>query len=364
MKKYYGKSLGYIFLAIVIFITVASSIFIKSVYVDYQKPFAFTYFNYSFLIILIFVHFIKTKLLKSFNQEEEHITNSDEEKDLIDSNVNNLTDNNQNKKISIYAIILLTFLWYFANAFYNLGLSYDNISFSNTLSNMSTIFILLEKITCFKGKCSIYKVLGVISAFSGLVFITIYQKSNSNESFLNNESLKGDIFILLGSLFYSFYAVFLHHFSKIYTNFDMMFSFGLIGLFNFILVPFVLVILHFVNLESFQFPDWIIIGKIFLNALIASLISDLLQSYSLILLAPHIVSFGLILTIPISITYDFFFPEKDKELKLDLFFFIGTFLLTVSFLIVVYESYLKIKAKRDKELNHQKEKVEKLNSTY
>ena len=360
MKNLFGKTLGYIFLVLVIVISVLSSIFIKSVYKDYPKPFAFTYFNFNFLVILIFVYFIKQKIkLYAFNNNQNNqIIKSEEEKDLID-NFNNLSEKINKKPTSLMAVIILALLWYTGNAFYNLGLSYNNISFSNSLSNLAIIFILLEKITCFKGKCSLSKIIGVVFALLGLILITIYQKLNEKKNFFENESILGDLFIVFGAFFYSLYAVSLKYFSKMNPCFDMMLTFGLMGLFTLIVIPILLIVLALFEIEQFEFPSWIIFIKIFLNALFASLISDLLQSYSVILLSPHLVSFGLILTIPLSISYDLIFPEKNKEIHINIYFILGTIFLIISFIVVVYENYLKIQNKNKKLNNSTKEEINK-----
>jgi len=173
--------------------------------------------------------------------------------------------------------------------------------------------------------------------------MSIFETSIRKED--KERSITGDLIIIIAALFYSVYAILLKYFSKKYKqDFDMMEVFGYIGLYNLIITPLILIILHFTQLEEVVIPTLNGFLLIFLNALFAGLISDLCMSYSVILLSPHIVSFGLIFTSPLSLLYDYLIGN----IEINIYYLMGSSLMIISILIVFYENLIKI---RNKKLN-------------
>jgi drug/metabolite transporter (DMT)-like permease len=360
----YKKILGYIFLSVVIAITVLSSILIKSLSTQ-VKPFFLTYINYCFLTLLIPIHAIKEKIIgikrKEVETDYENIkkdcTNDTFSETYIQLNQKNLEKNF--KKFHIICITLMVF-WYFGNAFYNVGLSMTSISSANTLSNSSAIFILLINFI-FKRTCSIIRVLAIILITAGGVLMAFFQRQ-SKEKDDGKDSIMGDIYLIIGALFYSFYALILKYYAKRYRRkFDMMEIFGYIGFYNMLFIPFYLIFLNMLGLESFIWPDGKQMLFIFLNAVVSGMLSDLLQSYSITLLSPHIVSFGLAFTIPISYTNDIL----ADNIKFNVFYLIGSICIFAAFVFIFYESYKKYLKKKEKLLQRRiKLKNESENNSY
>lgn len=343
------KILGYIFLLIVILISVLSSIWIKFIVTD-VKPFCLTYINYSFLSLLIVISEIRQKIVKLCAKKEpvENEDNNLLEKTTDDTFSENfgrvVLDNkiayrNQFHKISISLMVF----WYLGNAFYNKALGLTSVSSSNTISNAAIVFIFIEKIIFFKSKCSYYKLVGLILCVVGIVLMGLFQNYASKAE--QKDSTWGIVLLILGSLFYSFYATILKYYYKKHKHhFDMMEVFGYMGLYNMLFIPFFLIIINAFGIEDMQIPDGKSILYIFLNALIAGLISDLLQSYSITLLSPHIVSFGLTLTIPLSYLFDFF----KHNIDFNLFYLFGTLLIFLACFVIFLENYIKFLNKKGK----------------
>jgi drug/metabolite transporter (DMT)-like permease len=99
--------------------------------------------------------------------------------------------------------------------------------------------------------------------------------------------------------------------------------------------------MHFSGLESFNLPNGKQFLIIFINSLIGSMISDLFQNYSNVLLSPHVVSFGLTLTIPISYFYD----VLEKKVNFDYRYIIVSVLIIIAFSFIIYEKLTKNKVK-------------------
>jgi drug/metabolite transporter (DMT)-like permease len=337
-KLYTRKILGYILLVFVILITVLSSIWIQDISSGVNS-FLLTYINYSFLTPFILLYYLKQTITKRFNREDDTVTGeSNTPKPIIQDSV-------------FYIMcIVLTVFWYFGNCFYNLGLTKTSITSGNALSNAAILFILFMKVTIFKKKCTLYKVIGVLLFITGISLMTYFDSEERKGE--TKGSISGDICIVIGSLFYSFYATALKYFSKRYKAFDMMLVFGYIGLFNMLLMPVVILILHLTGFEDFVLPSWQSILYIFINALVAGYISDFFMANAIILLAPHIVSFGLTITIPLSYLFDFYYGN----VEFSVLYLISSVLIFSSCSVIFAESYMKY-AKKKKAIEDDKREV-------
>ena len=342
------KIIGYTMLLIVIIFTVLSSIWIKKIGDDI-KPFVFTYINYTFLTILIGVSYTKKKIINCFKKnltEDEYDIFKLEQKTTADTFSETferiLIDNKHNYENKFHKMcISLMATWYFGNAFYNYGLSLTSVTSANSLSSLAIVFIFLEKIFFFKSKCSIYKVLGTFLCISGIALMGVFE-SSVEES--RERTLLGDGLIILGAFVYSIYANLLSYYSKKHKHhFDMMEVFGYIGFYTMILIPFVLILFNMLGIEKSEAPSYTTLLYVFINAVVAGMISDLLLSYSITYLSPHVVSFGMTLTIPLSYIYDFF----EKNIYINLFYVGGSVLIVAAIVVIFLENYLKYKRKRD-----------------
>jgi drug/metabolite transporter (DMT)-like permease len=354
---YIKKIIGYILLFLVIIINVLSSIWVKDI-TENVKPFLFTYIDYSFLSILILVHYVKKKMQQYFkrkklNDEEKYFSEM-EEGILSDDHFSETFEKIQNDNVNEYKqgfhfmVIVLMIFWYFGNVFYNLGLTRTSITSSNTLSNVTIIFLFTLKVLIFK-KYSIlkswFKIVSTFLCVGGIILMAIFENYNIQQSEGQEHSIVGDIYLILGALFYSFYSIYLKYsYKKHRHQFDMMEVFGYLGLYNLLLIPFLLLLLNVLSIEIIKFPEPMTILYIFLNAVVAGIISDLCQSYCITLLAVHIVSFGLTLSIPLSFFYDMLL----KTMDFNLFYLFGTILIFSSFILIFIENIIKIRKKKEK----------------
>jgi drug/metabolite transporter (DMT)-like permease len=340
------KIIGYVLLAFGICVNVLSSIWLQFIETD-VKPFTLTYINYSFLSFLIIICFIRDKCKQCFIKEEkEHeiSTMLDQTKDDTFSDTYDkirVESKIKYEKEFHFICVILMFCWFFGNAFYNMGLTLTSITSANTLSNSAIIFILVEKVIFFKSKCSKYKIIGLLLCMGGVILMAYFEATIKRED-EKERTIKGDICILLGAFCFSLYANLVKYFSKKHKHhFDMMRTFGFIGFYNMIIMPFLLLFLQICSIEKIRMPTFRNLCYILINAVVAGFISDLAQSYSMILLAPHIVSFALIFSAPLSYLYDYLIGD----IKLNYFYLLGSGLIFSAFICIFYENILKIKRK-------------------
>ena len=139
----------------------------------------------------------------------------------------------------------------------------------------------------------------MLISFGGVVCIGLSE--NTDEA----GSLTGDIFALLGAILYAGYSVCLKGLEKV----DTVLMFGCVGIINcFVLIPGIAV-LDMANIEKFTVPSDMEATLILGNALIGSVLCDLMFAWSVEYLSPSICTLGLSLTIPLSIAVDYVYKQ-------------------------------------------------------
>lgn len=342
-RKKLKITIGTICLILTIILNVVSSIIIQKIGTDsgYNKPLQFTYYNYIMLIIFLPAYFIKIyfKNLKIKRNKKLDDENNEAKEKLLTNNNKDENESDQDTEINYirnysfhFNCILLMILWYFGNGFYNVSLMRTTISSANTLSNSNIVFIFILNFFIYKKKMDLLKFIGLIILFAGLGTVIWVDTQRNNKS-----NILGDVYSLIGAFVYSFFATYLKYiYDKNENSYDLMEILGYIGLYNTLLIPLFIGFIHITKIESFLFPTSIQFLYIVINALIGTVICDLLQNYGNILLTPHVVSFGLTITIPISYFYDLIFTG----LKFDFRYIIITLCILLAFGIIYYDEYL------------------------
>lgn len=365
--------LGFIILLLIVVLTVTSSIIIKIIEGNI-KPFLFTYLNYNFFIVYLLIDFIKKKIKKCLKRKR-NLNESEEEYFRINKDAHSDSRFSKamrrfNSEIEIgyaenfvYFTIVLCLLWYSTNALYNYALTFTSITSVNSLSSSNIIFVLifefffLIKVKNRNNFFTLFKFFALLSTFSGIMLIAFYDKNNTNKNdsdVKNNEndddktsknSLLGVLLGLSSAFCYAAYSVYFKIQTKKYkSNFNITQTFGFIGVFNLLIIPFLLVLLHFTKIEIFVMPTSNDLFYVFLNAL-TGVTSDFLIGCAIMLLTPDVVSFGMTMTIPLSFVFDIFIK---KNFVFQLLYFFGILAIIVGFSLIATESYIKyVKNKKE-----------------
>jgi drug/metabolite transporter (DMT)-like permease len=364
-KKYELRKtiIGLILLSIVVIITVASSAVIKSV-TETVKPFLFCYLNYNFYLVFILVDKIKNWYKK--RQENNFDTDTEDNKIYtirdhvrrdsgfsiemrrFDSEVESSYENN-----FVCLTIILSLLWYMSNAFYSYALTFTYITNVNCISSSSIIWVLfLEYFFLIKGDkrqnfISFWKIFAVLFTISGLVNITIFNHNQNNNTKEENEpnSIKKTIIgfslSLSSSIIYSIYSVYFKYQSLKYAEkFNIVEIFGFMGLFNLLIIPFLLIILQIIKLEIFKIPTLEEFYWISANGFFAVILNDFLMCYCILLLNPELVSFGITMTVPCSYIFDIFIK---KDFEFNIIYLLGLICLIIGFAFISFEYWVKKK---------------------
>jgi len=177
---------------------------------------------------------------------------------------------------------------------YQLGLKYSEAGLVNVLSSTSSLFtILLSSIfpsNSTADKFSLTKLIAVVISVGSVATISTAESRLENISYIPI----GGLWALCGAFFYAAYIVMLRHKVDNEDSIDIPMFFGFVGLFSFLLLWPAFFILHYSQLEVFQWPNieqWCII---LVNGLIGTVLSELLWLWGCFF---DIISIGIFINI-------------------------------------------------------------------
>ena len=290
-----NKLIGFGLLLSVVVLWVGSSTAIQKIFkeIDFYKPYFLTYFSTSwFSLYLVTIPFKKQANLKYISQKA----------------------------------LRFCPLWFFANYFFNLSLGLTSVASNTILSSTSSGFTLVLSVLLLKEPPEFLKFISVGVALGGVVCVALADEQEGEDS------LTGDLLALAGALVYALYSVYLKSQTR---DLDMILFFGFVGLWNIlILLPGFLVV-DLVGLETFELPGLIAFVALLCNALFGTVLSDLLWAFSVRLLNPALCTVALSLTIPLSMSVDYFLHNS----QFSVLYFSGTGLILLGFVVMsLFES--------------------------
>jgi solute carrier family 35 protein F5 len=203
-------------------------------------------------------------------------------------------------------IFLLGTIWLAAQLLYNMSLQRMSVSDNTAVSSSSSLFTFLFSIVLLRGySFTLTAVAALASSCLGILLISLAESQSSTQ--LSQESkLSGFAMALSSCACYGLFTTLLKRFSQ-----DPKFPKSVVTMFgNFGLVSLVLgipliVFCDTTGIDRFAFPvEPVAIIGIVVNALVGSVLSDILLAKSVLLLNPLTVSIGLSLSMPLSLLLD------------------------------------------------------------
>eukprot|EP01132_Coremiostelium_polycephalum_P002795 gene2795-3475_t len=373
---------GAICIVIVVFLWVFSSVLTQIIFADkeFNKPFFLTYFNtslFSFYLLGFGVYWRKwssiplrnnnnnsnekTQLFVDSNRENlisssssiQNEEREEEEEEVVeedykvivqetinqDDNINlegSGNNNNNQYKYSIFQIIriscCLSPIWFLANYTFNLSLNSTSVSTNTILSTLSGFFALVLSCLLKVDKFTIEKLLATALTVGGTVLVSYSALSDHNGS----DTLIGDILAIVGAALYGLYSVLVKKLiiSEDYLPMPMML--GFLGLFNLLVLwPFFFII-NSIGFEVFELPSGTVFLFLLFNGVFGSFVSDLLDSYSVVMTSPIINTVGLSLSIPLAMLSDFI----RKHEMFSIMYIFGSILVICGFILANLASSL------------------------
>jgi solute carrier family 35, member F5 len=212
------------------------------------------------------------------------------------------------------------FLWFGANYFAMACLRYTTVASTTILTSTSSVWTLLIGAVTRTEKFTWRKLAGVFASLLGIALISkidmngAVEESSSSASIATravaefpektaSELALGDALALLSAVLYGLYTVMLKKatVSALPLELNMPLFFGLVGIWNLVLLLPLFPVLHWTGIEAFELPPSARIWWILALNSVAALASDLAWAYAMVLTSPLVVTVGLSLTIPLSL---------------------------------------------------------------
>ncbi|KAL8358192.1 hypothetical protein RB598_002795 [Gaeumannomyces tritici] len=199
-------------------------------------------------------------------------------------------------------------LWFLANYFASACLEYTSVGSVTILTSTSSVWTLVLCAVMRVESFTVRKLCGVLAGLAGVVLISTVDLSGKSDENRGNfphkstaEMAIGDSMAFVSAIIYGLYITVMKRRVGNEDHVNMPLFFGLVGLFNLILLWPMFFILHFTGIETLALPPsgkiW---GIILLNSL-SSFVSDMSWAYAMLLTTPLVVTMGLSLTIPLSL---------------------------------------------------------------
>ncbi|KIX08255.1 uncharacterized protein Z518_02911 [Rhinocladiella mackenziei CBS 650.93] len=353
-------TLGLILLLCVVFLWTLSNFLGSSIFADntYAKPFFLTYLNTSMFMLAMIPTLLRSAYKRHRDYGNLHGTirsaisgrwsyrplnndpidseDSESETFIKPNRTTPLNEESQNvderdKHLGLIPTARLSlafcFLWFGANYFAMACLQYTTVASTTILTSTSSFWTLLIGAFTRTEKFTWRKFCGVLASFVGIILISRVDltASANNEptdpptgrrwrSFSvrsldtfpekpPSELALGDALALLSAIIYGVYTITLKKstIKALPRSLNMPLFFGLVGMFNLLLLFPLFPILHFTGLEKFSLPPTRRIWTILLVNSVSSFFSDICWAYAMVLTSPLLVTVGLSLTIPLSL---------------------------------------------------------------
>ncbi|KAJ4306367.1 hypothetical protein N0V88_001167 [Collariella sp. IMI 366227] len=360
------RTLGIALLLVVVFLWTLSNFLASYIFSDgtYSKPFFLVYINtscFAFSLIPITVRYVMQNgldatmatALEMWREWRMVVTplktrdeGEDQERLLVeDEGGLDGLDSKQEEKLSLAETARLSLefalLWFAANYFASACLEYTSVGSVTILTSTSSIWTLIFcAVTKVEG-FTMRKLVGVLASLIGVVLISSVDLSGANDdnrgSFPHKSTAQiaiGDAMAFFSAIIYGVYVTVMKRRVGNEDRVDMPLFFGLVGLFNVLLLWPGFVILHYTGIEPFELPPtssvWFIIA---INSA-ASFFSDILWAYAMLLTTPLVVTVGLSLNIPLSLIGEMIqYSQYSSWL-----YWVGAGVVFISFLFVNHES--------------------------
>ncbi|CAK7263170.1 hypothetical protein SEPCBS57363_000432 [Sporothrix epigloea] len=233
-------------------------------------------------------------------------------------------------------------LWSLANYLAVACLEHTSVASTTIFTSLSSMFTLLFCAFFGVEPFTLRKLFGVAASLIGIAFVSsidLSGKSDENRGEFPHKSPSeiavGDAMALLSAVVYGAYVTVMKQRVGHEDRVSMPLFFGLVGLFNVLLLWPGFLVLHWTGIETFALPPTEQVWTILLLNSLSSFVSDMTWAYAMLLTTPLVVTVGLSLTIPLSLIGEMFQYSKYSSG----FYWVGALIVVLSFLFVNHESH-------------------------
>ncbi|KAJ4136154.1 hypothetical protein NW768_003762 [Fusarium equiseti] len=373
------RTVGFALLLLTVFLWTMYNFIASYMFSDetYNKPFFVVYLNTSIFAISLIPKLFNYLRKTGFNGlkhdanrlwiDYNHGTNyskslhrSEDEQAterLIAQGYGSTANTSSDEKLSFKDTAVLSFefcmLWFSANYFSSACLEHTSVASVTILTSTSSVWTLIFCSLFGIERFSTAKIMGVTASLAGVILISTVDLSGKSDedrgSFPHKSSSQialGDAMALLSAVIYGLYVTVMKRKVPNEDKVDMQMFFGLVGVFNVVLLWPLFFVLHWTGIEPFELPpSGTIWGIIIFNA-VSSFISDISWALALLMTTPLVVTVGLSLTIPLSLIGEILQYQQYSSFT----YWVGAVVVFVSFIVVSRESHDEEDLKKDDDL--------------
>ncbi|KAI9820970.1 MAG: hypothetical protein M1832_003442 [Thelocarpon impressellum] len=382
------RTLGIILLLLTVFLWTASSFLASSIFADdsYSKPFAVTYINTAFFALSLIPILVRraregglkaiwgpaldswknrgktTQLYAQVNEDDEEEARSkpDDDEAVPDESSRRSREERRSLQglrghagsgdsagdaLDLFETARLSLefcmLWFGANYFAAACLQYTTVGTTTILTSTSSIWTLLFGALIRVESFTIRKLVGVLASLAGIILTSTIDLTRDTDegrgSFprkSHRQMAVGDAMALLSAVLYGVYTILMKKRIGDEGRVQMPLFFGLVGLFNLVLLWPGFIVLDYFSEEPFELPSTGRIWAVVLMNATISLLSDFCWAYATLLTSPLVVTVGLSLTIPLSLVGQMVLQGQSSSAA----YWIGAGIVFLSFIFVNRES--------------------------
>ncbi|KAI1266500.1 hypothetical protein F5Y18DRAFT_416351 [Xylariaceae sp. FL1019] len=366
------RTLGICLLLVTVFLWTATNFLASSIFADntYDKPFFLVYINTSvFALSLVPVgikYVMKSGGIRPARNQAIHAwkeyrnggsrikSQAESEYSVLEQSLLNDDDldgsldvPHPKQKLSFFETARLSLefamIWFWGDYFASACLEYTSVGSVTILTSTSSVWTLLFCAMMRIDPFSVRKLVGVLASLAGVVLISLVDLSGDGNDEdrgdfphkTQSQIAIGDAMALFSAVIYGVYVVVMKMRVGNEDRVNMPLFFGLVGVFNIVLLWPLFPLLHYTGIEPFELPPtgqiW---GIIFFNS-IFSFVSDMSWAYAMLLTTPLVVTVGLSLTIPLSLIGEMIQYNQYSSFV----YWIGALVVVISFLFINHESH-------------------------
>nr|CCC49480.1 conserved hypothetical protein [Trypanosoma vivax Y486] len=347
--------LGVFLIICVAFIWTYASVLIQYIFQEmkYGKPYFMTYFNtnafavntFGFLFVKSWrrlpwkndkedapIYLIDPALQKLYNAKGMGPDDIDEENKTRSAGGEHNVGIKPYSKFKVFkCACFFCPIWFAANYLFNMSLSLTSVSSVTVLSSTSCVWTFIIALCLFDQRVSVVSVTAVGLTVAGSAMIAYSDLSKGD-----NHGITGDILSITSAMLYAIYTSVIKWHAPDDDRYSVIMMFGMVGAINLLTFWLGLVILHFSEAETFEFPNWVQFLLLFTNALVGTNLSDILWARAVLLTSPVVATVGLVLTTPISMVSDLLI----KKAVFNTLYIFGALFLAIGFITINLESKL------------------------
>ncbi|RDA90718.1 hypothetical protein CP533_4041, partial [Ophiocordyceps camponoti-saundersi (nom. inval.)] len=199
-------------------------------------------------------------------------------------------------------------LWFAANYLASACLGFTSVASVTILTSTSSMWTLVLCAVYAVEHFSMRKLVGVTASMAGVVLVSTVDLSGSSDANRGSFPHKtagqiavGDAMALGSAVVYGLYVTVMKRRVGREDRVDMRLFFGLVGVFNLVLLWPLFPVLHWTGFETFSMPPTGNVWAVIVANSLSSFVSDMCWAYAMLLTTPLVVTVGLSLTIPLSL---------------------------------------------------------------